>query len=38
MQSYRDFLGSVLLQLPGVNETRTYAVMEEVKNSSEIHF
>ncbi|MFN7476761.1 MAG: Lrp/AsnC ligand binding domain-containing protein [Burkholderiales bacterium] len=38
MQSYRDFLCSVLLQLPGVNETRTYAVMEEVKNSSEIHF
>ena len=37
MQSYRDFLGSVLLQLPGVNETRTYAVMEEVKNSSAIH-
>jgi Lrp/AsnC family leucine-responsive transcriptional regulator len=25
-----------LWQLPGVRETRTYAVMEEVKNSSAI--
>jgi len=37
MQAYRDFLGSVLLALPGVRETHTYAVMEEVKNSSAIH-
>jgi Lrp/AsnC family leucine-responsive transcriptional regulator len=29
--AYRKFLGSVLLALPGVKETRTYAVMEEVK-------
>lgn len=36
MNSYRDFAGSVLWQLPGVRETRTYAVMEEVKNSSAI--
>lgn len=34
MASYRHFLGEVLLSLPGVRETRTYAVMEEVKNDS----
>jgi hypothetical protein len=28
-----DLAGTVLWQLPGVRETRTYAVMEEVKNS-----
>jgi Lrp/AsnC family leucine-responsive transcriptional regulator len=32
MASYRRFLGEVLLALPGVKETRTYAVMEEVKS------
>jgi Lrp/AsnC family leucine-responsive transcriptional regulator len=32
MTAYRRFLGEVLLPLPGVKETRTYAVMEEVKN------
>jgi Lrp/AsnC family leucine-responsive transcriptional regulator len=32
MSAYRSFLGEVLLSLPGVRETRTYAVMEEVKN------
>jgi Lrp/AsnC family leucine-responsive transcriptional regulator len=31
MAAYRTFLGTVLLGLPGVRETRTYAVMEEVK-------
>lgn len=31
MSAYRHFLGEVLLSLPGVKETRTYAVMEEVK-------
>ncbi|MDJ1157380.1 Lrp/AsnC ligand binding domain-containing protein [Chelatococcus sp. SYSU_G07232] len=31
MAAYRRFLGEVLLALPGVTETRTYAVMEEVK-------
>jgi Lrp/AsnC family leucine-responsive transcriptional regulator len=36
MVAYRDFAGSVLWQLPGVRETRTYAVMEEVKNSSQL--
>lgn len=31
MGAYRRFLGEVLLALPAVRETRTYAVMEEVK-------
>lgn len=31
MAAYRSFLGDVLLSMPGVKETRTYAVMEEVK-------
>ena len=30
------FAGTVLWQLPGVRETRTYAVMEEVKNSTRL--
>ena len=34
MQAYREFVGSVLWALPGVRETRTYAVMEEVKNTT----
>lgn len=34
MSAYRAFAGRVLWQLPGVRETRTYAVMEEVKTSS----
>src|SRR5215207_8618369 len=32
MAAYRRFLGEILLTLPAVKETRTYAVMEEVKN------
>jgi Lrp/AsnC family leucine-responsive transcriptional regulator len=32
MDAYRGFAGIVLWQLPGVRETRTYAVMEEVKD------
>jgi Lrp/AsnC family transcriptional regulator, leucine-responsive regulatory protein len=32
MRAYRRFLGEVLLALPGVRETRTYAAMEEIKN------
>lgn len=32
MTAYRHFLGEILLALPGVKETRTYAVMEEVKS------
>ena len=37
MEAYRTFAGTVLWQLPGVRETRTYAVMEEVKNSTLLH-
>ena len=36
MVAYREFAGTVLWQLPGVRETRTYAVMEEVKNSTQL--
>ena len=36
MEAYRDFAGAVLWQLPGVRETRTYAVMEEVKNTTHL--
>ncbi|MDH4449821.1 MAG: Lrp/AsnC ligand binding domain-containing protein [Rhodoferax sp.] len=36
MGAYRSFAGTVLWQLPGVRETRTYAVMEEVKNSTHL--
>ncbi len=31
MTAYRRFLAEVILPLPGVRETRTYAVMEEIK-------
>jgi Lrp/AsnC family leucine-responsive transcriptional regulator len=34
MAAYRQFVGSVIWTLPGVRETRTYAVMEEVKNTA----
>ena len=37
MNAYREFAGAVLWQLPGVRETRTYAVMEEVKHSTRLH-
>jgi len=37
MNAYREFAGAVLWQLPGVRETRTYAVMEEVKHSTHLH-
>lgn len=36
MAAYRHFAGTVLWQLPGVRETRTYAVMEEVKNTNQL--
>jgi len=36
MTAYRAFAGTVLWQLPGVRETRTYAVMEEVKNTTHL--
>lgn len=31
MNAYRDMLGSILLQLPAAAESRSYVVMEEVK-------
>lgn len=34
MEAYRNFLADVILPLPGVRETHTYAVMEEVKSTS----
>ncbi len=36
MAAYRRFLGDVLLALPAVRETRTYAVMEEVKSDGPV--
>jgi len=34
MAAYRELIGSVMWSLPGVRETHTYAVMEEVKNTA----
>jgi Lrp/AsnC family leucine-responsive transcriptional regulator len=34
MHAYRELIGSVVWSLPGVRETHTYAVMEEVKNTT----
>jgi Lrp/AsnC family leucine-responsive transcriptional regulator len=34
MDAYRIFLGERLSRLPGVRETRTYAVLEEIKSTS----
>jgi Lrp/AsnC family leucine-responsive transcriptional regulator len=34
MAAYRGFLGDILLSFPGVKETRTYAVMEEIKSDA----
>ena len=34
MHEYRQFLGTALLSLPGVRETHTYPVMEEVKDNN----
>ena len=33
MKAYRKLLGETLLTLPGVSDTRTYVVMEEVKET-----
>ena len=38
MAEYRRFLVEVLAELPGVRETRTYTVMEEVKSSTALAF
>src|SRR5690625_112448 len=34
MNGYRDFVGRVLWEIPGVRETRTFAVMEAIKETS----
>ncbi|MGF0538799.1 Lrp/AsnC ligand binding domain-containing protein [Agrobacterium sp. ES01] len=36
MDAYRKFLSDVILALPGVRETHTYAVMEEIKDTGHI--
>ena len=36
MTAYRRFLADVMLALPGVRETHTYAVMEQVKSTNRI--
>ncbi|MDC8786567.1 Lrp/AsnC ligand binding domain-containing protein [Roseateles koreensis] len=38
MNAYRHFIGSAIWSLPGVRETRTYAVMEEVKSTTALPF
>jgi Lrp/AsnC family leucine-responsive transcriptional regulator len=36
MAAYRKFLGESLVKLPGIRQTHTYTVMEEVKNTPDI--
>lgn len=36
MRAYRKLLGETLLTMPGVNESRTYMVMEEVKQENKV--
>ena len=36
MAAYRAFLGNILASVPGVRETRTYAVLEQVKETTEL--
>ena len=36
MAAYRSFLGDILAAMPGVRETRTYAVLEEVKSTTQL--
>ena len=36
MQEYRALLGEKILALPGVSDSRSYVVMEEVKESTQI--
>ena len=36
MDAYRSFLGRTLSSLPGIRQTHTYTVMEEVKNSDDL--
>jgi Lrp/AsnC family leucine-responsive transcriptional regulator len=36
MQEYRELLGEILRDLPGVRDTRSYMVMEVIKESTQI--
>ncbi|RUO72933.1 leucine-responsive transcriptional regulator [Idiomarina ramblicola] len=36
MRAYRKLLGETLLMMPGVDESRTYVVMEEVKQENKV--
>ena len=36
MRAYRELLGETLLMMPGVDESRTYVVMEEVKQENKV--
>lgn len=36
MAAYRTFLADTLVEMPGVRETRTYPVMEEVKSTTDL--
>ncbi len=36
MSAYRAFLGNILASVPGVRETRTYAVLEQVKETTRL--
>lgn len=36
MNAYRNFLGKTLTRLPGIRQTHTYSVMEEVKCDPEL--
>ena len=38
MAAYRTFLADTLLALPGIRETHTFTVMEEVKDGSDVPF
>jgi len=37
MATYREVLTKVLVELPAVRETHTFAVIEEVKNDPTVH-
>jgi Lrp/AsnC family leucine-responsive transcriptional regulator len=37
MEAYRKFLGETLLSLPGVQESTSYVVMEQVKETLNLH-
>ena len=36
MHAYREFLAGTLVSLPGIRQTHTYTVMEEVKSTTDL--